>query len=286
MADKMPIIDSHLHVWTQDVQAFPPSPEGPGNPDWDASVETLVATMDRCGVEQAVAINVRWYILDHTYLLDAARRYPTRIIPVARAHADDPDAPRKIRELVTQHGCRGIRLIWYRGGRADWPADPVTDRVWQTCAELGVAIGFLISGQIGLQAQWDAIGQAADRYPQVRVVIDHWGGLPPREAPHFPSFDGVAKLGALPNVFLKATCFRRLSQESFPFTDIHPLLRRALDAFGRDRVMWGTDFGGGCVGTEQYEQEVRAVRDHLDWLPPADQEWLLRRAAEAAWLPR
>ena len=33
-----------------------------------------------------------------------------------------------------------------------------------------------------------------------------------------------------------------LSKESYPFADVWPALHRVLDAFGLDRVMWGTDF--------------------------------------------
>ncbi|MDE2993452.1 MAG: amidohydrolase, partial [Chloroflexota bacterium] len=88
----MQLIDSHLHIWSSDEGRFPSGAEGPGGQTWDAAVETLLGYMDRHGVEQVVAIGPRRYLQDASYLLDATKRYPDRVIPAARVHADDPAA--------------------------------------------------------------------------------------------------------------------------------------------------------------------------------------------------
>lgn len=273
----MQLIDSHLHIWSQDDIRYPPGADGTGGQTWDASIETLISYMDRQRVERVVAINPRRYLQDQRYLLDAAARFPDRVTPVARVHGDDPDVLTLLHELATTHNVRGIRLVWFRKPSNAWPADPVVEPVWKACSDLGITIGFLASPD-----NLPAIGHAARRHPQVHVVIDHWGGLKDTEGPSFARFDAVAELANLSNVYLKATCFRRLSLAGFPFTDVHPLLRRALDAFGRERVMWGTDFGGGVTG-EQYGDEVAAITSHINWLTPSDKEWLLRLSAFQAW---
>ena len=273
----MQIVDSHLHIWSQDEDRFPPSPDAAG-PTWDASIETLTRYMDRHGVELAVAINPRLYLQDHRYLLDAAGRFPDRVIPVGKVHADDPAAVGLLHELADEHGIRGIRLVWYDGPTSTWPADPAVEPVWRACADLGITIGFLTNPD-----ELPAIGEAASKHRQVTVVIDHWGGLRAEEGPEFSRFAAVTALASLPNVYLKATCFQRMSLAGSPYLDVHPLLRRALDAFGRERVMWGTDFGSGRVREQQYDEELTAITGHLDWLAPSDREWLLRRSALQAW---
>ena len=274
----MQLIDSHLHIWSQDEQSFPVGPEGGGPQTWDASVETLIGYMDLLGIERVVAINPRRYLLDQRYMLDAVARFPNRVIPAARVHANDPEAVSQLHDLASNHGVHGIRPVWYGDSSNDWPAEPAVEPVWQACAELGITIGLMSKPE-----EIAATGAAARNHPQVHVVVDHWGGLRSEEKPDFTRFSMVAPLADIPNVFLKATCFRRLSGAGFPFEDVHPLLRRALDAFGRERVMWGTDFGGGVKSGKQYVEEINAVKDHLDWLSSDDKEWLLRRTALAAW---
>ena len=274
----MQLIDSHLHIWSLDETAYPVGAAGPGSQAWDASIETLLGYLDRAGVERVVAITPRRYVLDQSYLLDSTRRFPDRVIPVPRAHADDPQTVAQLRGLAVGQGVRGIRLVWSQNPSNDWPADPAVDPIWRACAELGITIGFLTNPD-----QLPFIGEGARRHPEATVVIDHWGGVGAKDGPGFARFAATEALASVPNIYLKATCFRRMSQQGFPFADVHPLLRRALDAFGRERVMWGTDFGGGCKGGEEYGEEVAAVTEHLDWLSAEDKEWLLRRTALAAW---
>lgn len=248
----MRIVDSHLHIWSQDE--------------------------DRHGVELAVAINPRLYLQNHRYLLDAAHRFPDRVIPVGKVHADDPAAVSLLHELANEQGIRGIRFVWYEQPTSTWPANPVVEPVWRACADLEITIGFLTNPD-----ELPAIGETARKHPRVPVVIDHWGGLRAEEGPEFTRFAAVTALADLPNVYLKATCFQRLSLAGYPSMDIQPMLQRALDAFGRERVMWGTDFGSGRVREQQYHEELIAITDHLDWLAPLDKEWLLGRSSLQAW---
>jgi uncharacterized protein len=102
-----PIIDAHTHIFPPEVVQ---DRERYGQ--WDAwfgllyrspkarlaTAEDLVAAMDRAGVAGSVALAFGWGDpalgrLHNAYLLDAARRYPGRIIPFAHVPPDatDPD---------------------------------------------------------------------------------------------------------------------------------------------------------------------------------------------------
>ena len=50
------------------------------------------------------------------------------------------------------------------------------------------------------------------------------------------------RLAAYPNVAVKATGLPSLSREPYPFRDVWGPLLRVVEAFGCERVMWGTDF--------------------------------------------
>jgi predicted TIM-barrel fold metal-dependent hydrolase len=66
------------------------------------------------------------------------------------------------------------------------------------------------------------------------------------------------------------------------FTDVLPLLRRVVDAFGPDRCMWESDSGGTeFVDPERdYLASIDVIRKNADFLSKSDKEQILFRTAE------
>lgn len=85
----------------------------------------------------------------------------------------------------------------------------------------------------------------AQRYPELTVIIDHLG-LPqwpsPLDSPPFRAVPDLLELAKLPNVAIKFAGAHSMSQQAYPFDDLWPHLRPIIDAFGPQRLMWGTDF--------------------------------------------
>ena len=74
------------------------------------------------------------------------------------------------------------------------------------------------------------------------------------------------RLGKLPNVVMKFTSLRGASREEFPHKDLQVLSRRVFDAFGPDRMMWGT-FGGNM---QAYQRSVDLFEHLLAFASEAD----------------
>ena len=67
-------------------------------------------------------------------------------------------------------------------------------------------------------------------------------------------------------------------------TDVLPTVRRVYDAFGPQRLLWGTGFvRGENVGRIPYGQELELIREHVPFFTPEDQEWILGRTAMTLW---
>ncbi len=56
--------------------------------------------------------------------------------------------------------------------------------------------------------------------------------------------------------------------------------RRLFDAFGPQRLMWGSDCPYQIQGIHNYAASISLVRDRLDFLSAEDRQWLLRKTAE------
>ena len=52
----------------------------------------------------------------------------------------------------------------------------------------------------------------------------------------------LLSLAAFPRAYVKLSAAFRVSTEPFPHADARPAIRKLLAAFGKERLLWGTDF--------------------------------------------
>ncbi|MGI5129871.1 amidohydrolase family protein [Pseudonocardia sp. CA-107938] len=266
--------------------------------------EVLVATMDAVGVDGAVL-----FPADTGWATELAAALPHRfrvVPPLApgghlRGFTPDgvvneldplaPDIPERIKEFAARHPCAGFRMMDRRTlpeSVAGRESVELFAPVLQACEDIGVAIFLSAAGD---RATPRAIARA---HPQLTVVIDHLGlrqpPTNPRDVPPFRELDSLLALAAEPNIALKATGVPTLSEAAYPFADLWPSLRRLLDAFGADRLMWGSDISRiqGRIGHDlrilpdyqpyhglhTYSEAVHYVRDS-DQLTAAEKAALL-----------
>ena len=57
----------------------------------------------------------------------------------------------------------------------------------------------------------------------------------------FAELPELLELAQLPNVTVKLSGVATLSREPFPFADVRPHMHRIVEAFGPERLMWGSD---------------------------------------------
>ena len=82
-------------------------------------------------------------------------------------------------------------------------------------------------------------------------------------------------LAKYPNVAIKATGAPSYSSESYPFRNIQPYLRQIYDAFGPERMFWGTDITRMPCS---WKQCVTFFTEELSWLSESDKELIMGRA--------
>ena len=269
------IVDSHLHVWSGDYDRYPFA-EGRSAAE-PAPVELLNETMDAAGVGAAVIVQPIHYLYDNRYVADCRRRFPGRFAAVGLIDQQAQDAPAQLSRLVEEDGFCGLRI--HLTSRVDDPSDwaaPDQDPLWRRAEELGAS--FCVHGPAARLAPLEPI---IARFPGVRVVLDHLGGVPaPKDDEDGQLLAYVAGLSRYANVHVKLTPQPNKSQEPFPHRDTFDLYRRFFDAYGPQRVMWGTNFPGVLRGTG-YGPSLALFQQHLDFLGDDDRRWLLGGTAAA-----
>ena len=112
-----------------------------------------------------------------------------------------------------------------------------------------------------------------DKFPELDVIIDHMADCPPDRQ---DLLDPLLALKRYPNVFVKVSHTWSLSRQEYPYTDSQALVKQVYDAFGPQRLMWGTDWPlvEGYCG---YGKALAMVRDAMPFLNHDDKAWMLSR---------
>jgi predicted TIM-barrel fold metal-dependent hydrolase len=84
-----------------------------------------------------------------------------------------------------------------------------------------------------------------------------------RDENAFPHIAELTALAALPNVAVKASSVPAFSSKPYPYRNIHSYIRRTIDAFGPERVFWGTDLTRLACS---YREAVTMFTEEMTWL--------------------
>jgi L-fuconolactonase len=259
-----PIIDPHVHVWKNDPR-YPWAKETLNPPAQDALPETLLALMKANGVAKTVIIQVIHYRWDNSYLADVLKQYPEYFRGVARVNPEDEAAPDHVSKLRAG-GFAGVRISPSADEAGDWIRGPLMRPLWRRCRDEKASLSVLAP-----IARIPDVAALIDRFPDLDVIIDHMADCPVDRA---DLLQPLLELKRYPNVFVKVSHTWNLSKETYPYTDSQAMVKRVYDAFGPQRLMWGTDWPlvEGYCG---YGKALAMVRDEMAFLNDEDKRWML-----------
>ena len=296
----MEIVDGQLH----------PNRVGPRGSQMSplAHVEAAISAMDAVGVDAVLldewagwtedgrclpGIDLPSGIRRITYQVSelAVELYPSRFAYCARFDIRDPDLP-ELMAGVRNHPGR-LALRWFpQHGRgsvlrgSDGHAivesreeSALYHRYFELAEERQLPVFLVIPNDAPLLIPF------ARAHPGVQFVIDHCGvsyPLASQRDPHrFDGLGGVIALAEEPNVALKWCHAPRLSLEGFPYPDVLSEFRRVLAAFGKERVVWASDYTQAInpdrlVRKFTWTESLEYIR--RSDLTQSEKEWVLGKA--------
>ena len=265
------MIDAHVHVFKHDPE-FPFAP-GAKPPVEDAPAETLLELMRANGVARTVIIQVIHYKWDNRYLGRVLKRYPGMFQGVCRVNPEDPAAPDQLGEL-TQEGFRGVRLSPAADATGDWIRGPLMPPLWRRCSALKVPMTVLAP-----VARMPDLVPLIEANPELTVVIDHMADCPLDRPDELKLLLDLARY---PRVFVKISDLWVLSRQPYPYADAQAQVKRLLERFGAQRLMWATNWPVSLAQLP-YERIVALYRDHFGFLTRREHEEILSGTVERVW---
>lgn len=223
-------IDTHAHVFARNL---PLAGKRRYTPDYDAPLDAYLGNLDAHGLAGGVLVQPSFLGTDNGFMLDALRGAGGRLRGVAVVDTDiGPD------ELAAMAGVgvTGIRLNLFGMD------DPDLDQpAWRTLLERVDALGWHV--EVHAQAARLPRLLPALTHAVSRVVVDHFGRPDPALGMDDPGFAWLLRQADGGRVWVKlAAAYRNWPIEECAAGAAAQSARALLDAFGAQRLMWGSDW--------------------------------------------
>ena len=231
------VIDFHTHAFPDELAGRAMArlqEEGSVRAALDGTLSSLLAAMDRAGVERAVLASVATKPTQYRSILDwSLSAASDRLVPFASVHPDDPRALEHVRE-VARAGLRGLKLHpYYQGFALD---EERMHPYYAAAREAGLVL-LLHAGYDLAFPRDDAADPArtrrvADAFPGLPLVASHLGA--------WEDWDRVeAHLVGAPVYLDCSYCHLSISRTQ---------ARRILLRHPADRLLFGSDAPWGEPG--------------------------------------
>jgi predicted TIM-barrel fold metal-dependent hydrolase len=281
----MPVIDTHMHVWSLDTARYPfdPPESSYRKPTQDGSVELYLEEMKKDGVNLAVLVQERSSGWNNNYIADCVRRFPKLFVAHGLINPRDPKNADVLERDVKQKGLSGMRLspIYHPPDKYpndQWLNAPYSYPLWRKAEQIGAVFNVFLA-----PAQLPQLEDMVRRYPKVKVVIDHLGRPDILSSAPWVENDYLLKLARYPNVWVKfSELYTASKTKQYPYKDVHPFGQMVYQKFGPRRLLFGT----GMVGATRripLADELRLIREDIPFFADQDKEWILGGNAAKIW---
>jgi predicted TIM-barrel fold metal-dependent hydrolase len=261
----MLIVDAQVHLWQNHL---PTNANHRQIPKFTA--EDLINEMDEAGVDAALIHPPGWDPSSGQLALEAARNYPNRLAILGNFPLDKPESRGLVEGWKRQPGMLGLRWALNQPHQRTWATDGTLDWLWPLAERAEVPIAFIGPGTQAM------IAEVAPRYPGLKLIVDHLGRTSgTTDDAVFSTLPEMLALAKFPNVAIKATGAPSYSSDRYPYRNIHGYLRQIYDAFGPERMFWGTDITRMPCS---WRQCVTMWTEELPWLTERDKELIMGRA--------
>jgi L-fuconolactonase len=271
------IVDAHVHLWDSRH-----TPQPWMTPEHDAIARPfapgdLRPSLDRHAIDAVVLVQGACVNSDTDYLLAEASRHDWIAAVTAWLALDEPDVARtRLDALATHPAFRAVRHLIHNEDDPHWILRPAVIESLSLLEERGIVLEL----PVVFPRHLGDVPVLADRFPQLRLVIDHLG-KPPLATEEMGAWERELRTAAArPNVYAKLSGLNTvLDRGDWRVDDLLPACAAALDAFGPARIMCGSDWPVALLNGD-YDRVWDATRAIAETVAGADADALLGENAE------
>jgi predicted TIM-barrel fold metal-dependent hydrolase len=235
-----PIVDTHLHLIYRDRLRYPwLAGVAPLNRDF--AYETYAVEARRCGVSDALHMEVDVAPDDierETRNVEDLARQPRNLLrgAISSCRPEDDSFPAFLDRQLADPFVKGFRRVLH----------VVPDDLSEGAAFRANLRRLGDQRPFDLCVRPDQIDKAialTDIAPSVQFVLDHCGVPAIKDRAEHPWRESIAEIAKRPNIAVKISgVVAYADPEGWTVDDIRPYVEHAIERFGWDRVVWGSDW--------------------------------------------
>ena len=259
-------LDSHQHFWKYDPAQYPwIAPGSPLHRDW--LPPDLAPLLAATGLDGCIAVQARQIVAESHWLLELAEHHSIIKGVVGWVDLRSPEVERDLAALAPHPKFCGVRHV----------VQDEPDVNFMLGAEFQRGIGKLRAFQLTYDIlifprQLPAAIELVRRFPEQPFVLDHIAKPPIMDGTLSPWREQIRELAKAPNVLCKVSgMVTEADLAAWKPADFPPFLDVVFEAFGEDRLMYGSDWPV-CLKAASYAQVHALVAEYTRHLTPAAQE--------------
>ncbi|MEU4832897.1 amidohydrolase family protein [Streptosporangium sp. NPDC023615] len=236
----MTVVDAHQHFWNLETGSYPWLTPEAGPIHRTFTPEELLPQLAAAGVERTVLVQAADTYADTDAMLAQADAHDFVAAVVGWVPLHRPDEAAEALERYRRHpGFAGVRHLIHDDPDPDWLIrEPVVEGLG-----LLAAAGLPFDVVAVLPRHLEHVPVLAERVPGLRLVIDHLAKPPIREKGWEPWASLITRAAEHPGVYAKVSGLNTAADaETWTAEDLRPYVDHALEVFGPDRLMFGSDW--------------------------------------------
>ena len=253
-------IDAHQHFWVYDSQEYAWIDESMAKLRRDFVPGDLKLELDRAAFQGCIAVQARQTLEETHWLLKLAAEAPFILGVVGWFDLRSPQLHSDLEALASHPKLVGVRHIVQSEPDDDFLLRPDFLRGISMLEEFDLAYDILIYDK-----HLPVAAEFVRQVPRQRFVLDHLAKPQIRNQELHPWTQGIHKLAAHANVFCKLSgLVTEAHWQNWKPEDLVPYLEVALECFGPDRLMIGSDWPV-CTVAASYSAAIDVVTQFLDF---------------------
>ncbi|HYP46479.1 MAG TPA: amidohydrolase family protein [Propionibacteriaceae bacterium] len=241
MTTRRVVIDAHQHFWDPSSGGYPWLAAQPAEIQRPYGFADLASHLASQAVDGTVLVQADDTDADTDAMFEVAAAHVEVLGVVAYVPLEHPDrAAERLAELQHRPGFVGIRNLIHDQADPDWLLRPDVAEGLQLLEQEAVPFE-LVTNQL---RHLEHVGYLSERFPRLRLVVDHLGKPPVKTANREPWSSLIRRAASNPLVHAKIS---GLYPAVGPWrdhrsADLRPWIDVALEAFGPQRLMAGSDW--------------------------------------------
>jgi predicted TIM-barrel fold metal-dependent hydrolase len=263
------MLDGHGHVWTtEDRYPWVDEIVLQGATKLVYNVDDYRSDMETLGVTEAVLVATPIHGPGSPYTVECVENAPGTFYGVVLVDHESATVDADVCDLLDHEGIVGVRIT----GRE--LESTVTDAFWERMNDLGAQVHLLLSPE-----RLDRVHGVIEQYPDITFLFDHLALFPSVDEyrPDEPPYGRIERIASCSNAAIKVTYTP--SERRYLFLDVHDHVRALYEAFGPDRLVWGSDYIYHFKRVTPWQ--TSEFVDELEFLSDADRRKLFGDAFRA-----